>query len=79
MRRDVTQCLVKIYQAVEKVYGPSGEMGIDLGLDKNGKLWFIECNSRSRKVSLRNAYNIQAIRRSSLQLLEYAKFITSTK
>ncbi|MDQ0337450.1 hypothetical protein J2S00_000220 [Caldalkalibacillus uzonensis] len=79
LKREVTQCLVKIYQAVEKVYGPSGEIGIDLGLDKNGKLWFIECNSRSRKVSLRKAYDIQAVRRSSLYLLEYAKFIADKK
>lgn len=30
--------------AIEKNYSPIGELGIDIGLDKDGCLWFIEAN-----------------------------------
>lgn len=31
---------------LEKVIGQSGEMGVDIGIDKDGKVWFIETNLR---------------------------------
>jgi len=52
----VRTMLFKIYPAIEKSFGPFGELGIDIGLDKSGHLWFIECNSQSAKVSLTSAY-----------------------
>ncbi|SCY57760.1 YheC/YheD family endospore coat-associated protein [Alkaliphilus peptidifermentans] len=62
------------YESIEKYYGPSGEIGIDVGLDKSGKLWFIECNARSLKVSLHKAYDKKTINQSYLNLLKYAEF-----
>ena len=48
--------LYKTYRTVEGHYGSLGEIGIDIGLDKSGKLWIIECNPLSAKVSLMKAY-----------------------
>ncbi|KHF39855.1 YheC/YheD family endospore coat-associated protein [Halalkalibacter okhensis] len=78
-KNEVTQFLTKIYEQVEKGYGRCGEMGIDFAVDKNKKLWFIECNSRSAKVSLHKAFDNVTINRSFLNLLEYAKFIANEK
>ena len=50
-KEQITSFVTTIYQHLELDYGPCGELGIDIGLDKNNRLWFIECNSRSRKVS----------------------------
>ncbi|NMA69039.1 MAG: YheC/YheD family protein, partial [Desulfitobacterium sp.] len=37
--------------AMEDKYGYLGELGIDLGIDVNGKVWVIEVNGRPLKVS----------------------------
>lgn len=70
----VTQFVKSVYKSLENAYGPSVEIGIDLGLDQNGRIWFIECNSRSMKVSLRKAYDENTLKRASLNILEYAQF-----
>ena len=69
--------LVKIYTYVEQAYGPFGELGIDIGLDKTGKLWFIECNAKSAKVSLYNTTSGETLKRAFLNPLEYAKYLCS--
>jgi hypothetical protein len=75
LKKRVLLFLISAYQSIEKSFGPSGEIGIDVGLDKQGRLWFIECNSRSMKVSLFNAYDKKTICNSFVNLLEYARFI----
>ena len=67
--------LIEIYTLVEQAYGPFGELGIDIGLDKTGKLWFIECNAKSAKVSLYNTTSGETLQRAFLNPLEYAKYL----
>ncbi len=67
--------LNRAYSCIEKAYGANGEIGIDVGLDKTGRLWFIECNSRSLKVSLYKAYPKETILQSNKNLLDYAIYI----
>ncbi|MGE5653656.1 MAG: YheC/YheD family protein [Bacillota bacterium] len=39
--------------SIEKAYGPLGELGIDLGLDRRGRVWYIEANPKpGRRVFL---------------------------
>lgn len=70
--------LFKIYRAVEDYYGPFGEMGIDIGLDKEGRLWLIECNSQPAKVSLMQAYDPETVTRAFENPLAYALYLAST-
>ncbi|MTI96425.1 MAG: YheC/YheD family protein [Firmicutes bacterium] len=72
LRNRVEEFLVKIYRAIEQSYGQCGEMGIDFGLDTTGKLWFIETNSRSAKVSLFHSYDEATINRHFQTLVQYA-------
>ncbi|MCE7791878.1 YheC/YheD family protein [Salipaludibacillus sp. CUR1] len=69
----------RIYECVEKKYGPVGELGIDLAIDKSGKLWYIETNAQSAKVSLYKAYRDDIISRASLNPLQYANYLHSSK
>jgi hypothetical protein len=71
----VQEFVAGVYEAIEDAYGPYGEIGVDLALDKAGRLWFIECNSRSAKISLFNAAGEEARVRSYLNPFEYAKFL----
>ena len=74
-KNQVEHFLIAIYNQVEKYYGPFGEMGIDLGLDQEGKLWFIECNAKSGKVSLANTSDKETMIKAYLNPLEYAKHL----
>lgn len=71
---EVSAFLVSIYLCVEEIYGPFGEIGIDLGLDRDGKLWLIECNAQPAKVSLTRAYNRDTVTRAFANPLDYALY-----
>lgn len=64
--------LKDIYSGLEGCYGRCGEIGIDFGLDTGGRLWFIECNSQSAKVSLFASYDAETIRQHYATLVQYA-------
>lgn len=68
-----------MYQSIEQEYGQIGELGIDFAIDKEGKLWFIEANSQSAKVSLMKAYDAVNVEKAFLNPLEYAKFLQLSK
>lgn len=49
--REVDCLAIDIASALEKSYMPIGELGIDIGVDQDGQLWFIEANLKpARKV-----------------------------
>ncbi len=43
---DIHFISIEATKTLEKSIGQSGEMGIDLGIDEDGKVWFIEANIR---------------------------------
>jgi hypothetical protein len=70
LKEEIESFLIKVYTGVEKKYGKFGEIGIDFGVDKNGKIRLIECNAQSAKVSIAKAYGSKKI---YLNPLLYAK------
>lgn len=42
----IGKACIRIAQAIESEYGPFGEIGMDMALDDNLKIWFIEANSK---------------------------------
>lgn len=78
LKNRISRFLVTVYKAVEKCYGKFGEIGIDFAVDKKGKIWIIECNAQSAKVSIRKAYGSDTVRRAYLNPLEYAKTIAGS-
>ncbi len=75
LKNRIYDFLYRIYGCIEKHYGPFGEIGIDIGLDKKGKLWFIECNSQPAKVSLMKAYGGKTAAAAFANPLEYALYL----
>jgi hypothetical protein len=75
LQAKINRFLQTVFRAVEHVYGPFGEMGIDFGLDTQGHLWLIECNSKSAKVALYHAFGRQRVRQSFCNLLQYAQYL----
>lgn len=77
LKNKIKAFLIDVYTGVEKQYGKFGEIGIDFAVDKKGKIWLIECNAQSAKVSIVKAYGTKA-RQAFLNPLEYAKTITNS-
>jgi len=74
LKQKLYRLLSHIYRHMESNYGPLGEIGIDIGLDKNNRLWMIECNALSAMVSLYNAYGENALNKAFNNLFEYALY-----
>jgi len=73
IEEDIREFLFAVYEGIEDCYGKYGELGIDFGIDKQGRIWYIECNSQSTKVSLEKAYGKDIVYQSFLGVLNYAK------
>ncbi len=74
-RSTVQEFLFSVYEYIDKNYGEYAEMGIDFAIDSNKKIWFIEANSQSTKVSLNKAYGKEVLYRYYKNILEYAKYL----
>ncbi|SCY57788.1 YheC/YheD family endospore coat-associated protein [Alkaliphilus peptidifermentans] len=75
LKDKINKLLIAIYESVEKAYGQSGELSIDIALDTNGDLWFIECNAYSSKVSFFNVHDKKTIDESYISLLKYSSYL----
>lgn len=42
--KDLDDTSIKLVSCLEKEFGPYGELGVDIGVDIHGKIWFIEAN-----------------------------------
>ncbi len=74
-RSAVHQFLFSVYECIEKNYSDYVEIGIDFAIDTNGKIWFIEANSYSAKVSLIKAYGEAVLFRNYKNILEYTRYL----
>lgn len=68
----VKKLSIDTYKALETSYGPLGEIGIDLGIDKNGRLWIIEANLSSGKRSLYKVNGSAPLEKSYIEMFSYA-------
>lgn len=75
LRSEVCNFLVSTYEYIEKYYGKYVEIGIDFSIDLNGKIWLIEANSQSTKVSLEKAYDSAVLSRAYQNILKYARYL----
>lgn len=75
LKSAVHEFLFNVYEFIEKNYSDYVEIGIDFAIDANGKIWFIEANSQSTKVSLEKAYGQAVLGRAYKNILEYARYL----
>ncbi|WP_246517461.1 YheC/YheD family protein [Clostridium aciditolerans] len=72
---EIVNVTIKIATYIEKDYGPFGEIGMDMALDGNGKLWFIEGNAQPDKNPKLGLGDTKIIKLQWLNVLQYAKFL----
>ncbi len=63
--------VLEAVNAMETYFGSLGEIGLDVGLDRNGKLWLFEANSRPSSIAYKKA-SIEARNQIFGLPLEYA-------
>lgn len=71
-------CMVIAFY-IEKEFGPFGEIGIDLGVDKNGKLWLLEANSKPSKLPEKHIEDTAGVSPQFRMILEYANYLYQLK
>lgn len=77
LRSAIEKFLFTVYHCIEAHYGEYVEIGIDFGLDINGRLWLIEPNSQSTRISLEKAYGDEVVARANLNILKYARHVAA--
>lgn len=76
LKMQVEEFLLAAYKRIEEEYGTFGEIGIDFAIDNDGHVWFIECNAKPGKDTVFLSYDAETVKRSFLNPLEYAKYIS---
>ncbi|MTI81690.1 MAG: YheC/YheD family protein [Firmicutes bacterium] len=76
LKNEITRLLYTTVQAIEAEYGTFGELGIDIAIDNNGKLWFIECNAKPGKDTIFLSKNEEAYKKSFRLPIQYSQYLT---
>lgn len=73
---DIRRVVREIPPALERGTGKIwGELGIDLGIDRHGKLWLIEINSKPFRTLVSESGFFKIVKRSLMRPLEFSKFL----
>lgn len=70
---EIRKAAIIIARHIEKGFGLFGEIGMDLGIDEDGKLWFFEGNSKPSKLPEQAIEDTVGISPQFLMTLQYAR------
>lgn len=79
IERDISYIARELPPFLESRHGRLVELGIDVGVDRNGKVWLIEVNSKPGRASFRRIENGAYYRSVRLNPLKYAYYLKSHK
>lgn len=63
-----------VIRQLEQCYGKFAELGLDFGVDRSGRLWFLEANAKPGRAAMACAGG-QAAAEAALRPLAYARYI----
>lgn len=72
---EVDMLVITVCEALEKKYGKLGELGIDVAIDKSGKVWLLEVNGKPSKLCIYHSCNLELINRSCRNIVRYSKVL----
>ncbi len=79
LERDLDNLAIRVAEVMNRHAGPLCDLGLDLGIDVDGKIWIIEVNSKpGRKVFLQMG-DREGRQRVVRTLMEYAKYLSEQR
>lgn len=75
LKREIIRVVWLTTYAIEQEYGSFGELGIDLAVDKEGRVWVLEANAKPGKDTVWLSGDQEALTRAFLMPLEYCKYL----
>lgn len=72
---EVDILVITVCKALEEEYGRLGELGIDIAIDKKGKVWLLEVNGKPAKLCIYHSCDQELINRSCSNIIKYSKAI----
>lgn len=72
---EVDMLVITVCEALEIKYGKLGELGIDVAIDKSGRLWLLEVNGKPAKLCIYHSGNPELINRSCRNIVRYSKVL----
>lgn len=76
LKKDVFKLIQTAVDTIEEEYGPFAELGIDVAIDKDLNVWFLEANSKPAKDTIIKSGSQQDVERAFLPPFQYARYIT---
>lgn len=79
LEQELDKLAIRVAEVMNRHAGPLCDLGLDLGIDANGKIWIIEVNSKpGRKVFLQMG-DREGRQRVVRTLMEYAKYLSEQR
>ncbi|HOQ10025.1 MAG TPA: YheC/YheD family protein [Syntrophomonadaceae bacterium] len=75
IERDIRFVALESARVLENTIGTAGEMGVDLGIDVNGKIWFIEANLRPARRLFRLIDETESRQQSIVNPMLYSRYL----
>lgn len=74
----IQRAAVELAEAIEQSLGkPLGEIGLDIGIDRNGHIWMFEANSKPGRHVFRHS-SLRYVDKISLRkILDYSKYLAN--
>jgi len=75
----IQELAAEIPEALEAHYGRLAELGIDFGVDRKGKVWILEVNSKPGRTSFVKIGDMKSARKSIQNPMGYARYLLHSK
>ncbi|MCR8979922.1 YheC/YheD family protein [Brevibacillus laterosporus] len=78
LEKRVREASIRLANAIEFAYGTNlGELGLDIGIDKEGNIWMFEANSKPGRSIFKHARLKQADEMSRSLLVDYSRYLAN--
>lgn len=75
LRSQVSEAALKIAAGIDRKLGPFGELGLDFGVDVEGRIWFIEANGRLGRMIFSQINDRVGRSQSHVRPIQYAQWV----
>jgi hypothetical protein len=76
IKRNIQKLICTAVSTIEEEYGTFGELGIDVAIDRDYNIWFIESNSKPAKDTIIKSGSQEDVESAFLPPFKYAKYLS---